>query len=48
MATIQAWEFGLDSGNIASATGTNPALGRFLGEEGFDPGRGLLYVPPYR
>ena len=41
MATIQAWEFGLDSGNIASATGTNPALGRFLGEEGFDPGLGL-------
>ena len=41
MATIQAWEFGLDSGNIASATGDNPALGRFLGEEGFDPGLGL-------
>ena len=41
MATIQAWEFGLDSGNILSATGTNPALGRFLGEEGFDPGLGL-------
>ena len=41
MATIQAWEFGLDSTNIASATGTNPALGRFLGEEGFDPGLGL-------
>ncbi len=41
MATIQAWEFGLDSGNIASATGTNPALRRFLGEEGFDPGLGL-------
>ena len=41
MATIQAWEFGLDSGNIASATGTNPALGRFLGEDDFDPGIGL-------
>ena len=41
MATIQAWEFGLDSGNIASATGTNPALGRFLGEDDFDPGVGL-------
>ncbi|MDE0196507.1 MAG: amino acid ABC transporter substrate-binding protein [bacterium] len=41
MATIQAWEFGLDSGNIASATGDNPALARFLGEEGFDPGLGL-------
>ncbi|MDE0669492.1 MAG: amino acid ABC transporter substrate-binding protein [bacterium] len=41
MATIQAWEFGLDSGNIASATGDNPALARFLGEEGFDPGIGL-------
>ena len=41
MATIQAWEFGLDSGNITSATGDNPALARFLGEEGFDPGLGL-------
>lgn len=41
MATIQAWEFGLDSGNITSATGDNPALARFLGEEGFDPGIGL-------
>ncbi len=41
MATIQAWDFGLDSTNIASATGTNPALGRFLGEEDFDPGLGL-------
>ncbi len=41
MATIQAWEFGLDSDNIASATGSNPALARFLGEEGFDPGLGL-------
>ncbi|MYI55597.1 MAG: transporter substrate-binding domain-containing protein, partial [Acidimicrobiia bacterium] len=41
MATIQAWEFGLDSGNILAATGTNPALARFLGEEGFDPGLGL-------
>jgi general L-amino acid transport system substrate-binding protein len=41
MATIQAWEFGLDSSNIASATGTNPALGRFLGEDDFDPGVGL-------
>ncbi len=41
MATVQAWEFGLDSSNIASATGDNPALARFLGEEGFDPGLGL-------
>ena len=41
MATIQAWEFGLDAGNILAATGTNPALARFLGEEGFDPGLGL-------
>ena len=41
MATIQAWEFGLDSGDILSATGDNPALARFLGEEGFDPGLGL-------
>ena len=41
MATIQAWEFGLDSGNIASATPDNPALARFLGEDDFDPGLGL-------
>ena len=41
MATIQAWEFGLDSGNIASATGTNPSVARFLGEDDFDPGIGL-------
>ena len=41
MATVQAWEFGLDSGNIASATGDNPALSRFLGEDDFDPGVGL-------
>ena len=41
MATIQAWEFGLDSGNIASATGTNPSVARFLGEDDFDPGLGL-------
>lgn len=41
MATIQAWEFGLDSSNITSASGDNPALARFLGEEGFDPGLGL-------
>ena len=41
MATIQAWEFGLDSANIASATGTNPSVARFLGEDDFDPGIGL-------
>ena len=41
MATTQAWEFGLDSDNIASATGTNPALSRFLGEDDFDPSLGL-------
>ena len=41
MATIQAWEFGLDSTNIASATGTNPSVARFLGEDDFDPGIGL-------
>ena len=31
MATIGAWEFGLDSGTIASATGTNPYGGRPYG-----------------
>ena len=41
MATIQAWEFGLDSGNIGSYSGSNPSIAKFVGQEGFDPGLGL-------
>ncbi len=41
MATVQAWEFGLDSSNIASYDGTDPNILNFLGRDGFDPGLGL-------
>lgn len=45
MATVQAWEFGLDSSNISSYSGTDPNILNFLGRgqsgEGFDPGLGL-------
>lgn len=42
MATVQAWEFGLDSSNIASYSGDDPNIKRFVGQEdGFDPGLGL-------
>ncbi len=42
MATVQAWEFGLDSSNIASYSGDDPNVLRFTGQEdGFDPGLGL-------
>ena len=41
MATVQAWEFGLDSTNIASYDGTDPNILNFLGRDGFDPGLGL-------
>ena len=42
MATVQAWEFGLDSGNIGSYSGDDPNIRRFVGQEdGFDPGLGL-------
>jgi general L-amino acid transport system substrate-binding protein len=42
MATVQAWEFGLDAANIASYDGDDPNIQRFVGaEEGFDPGLGL-------
>ncbi len=39
MATVQAWEFGLDSGNIGSYSGTDPNILNFLG--GLDPSLGL-------
>lgn len=41
MATVQAWEFGLDSSNIGSYTGDDPNILNFLGQDGFDPGLGL-------
>ena len=41
MATVQAWEFGLDSSNIGSYDGTDPNILNFLGRDGFDPGLGL-------
>ena len=41
MATVQAWEFGLDSGNIGSYSGDDPNILNFLGADGFDPGIGL-------
>ncbi len=42
MAPVQAWEFGLDSTNIASYSGDDPEIQRFLGQtDGFDPGLGL-------
>ncbi len=41
MATVQAWEFGLDSTNIGSYSGTDPNVLNFLGGDGFDPGLGM-------
>ncbi|MEM7341903.1 MAG: amino acid ABC transporter substrate-binding protein [Actinomycetota bacterium] len=41
MATVQAWEFGLDSGNIGSYSGDDPNIQNFIGADGFDPGLGL-------
>ncbi len=41
MATVQAWEFGLDSSNIGSYSGDDPNILNFVGADGFDPGLGL-------
>jgi general L-amino acid transport system substrate-binding protein len=41
MATVQAWEFGLDSSNIGSYAGEDPNILNFLGADGFDPGLNL-------
>ena len=41
MATVQAWEFGLDSGNIASYSGSDPNILNFIGSGGFSPTLGL-------
>ncbi len=39
MSTVQAWEFGLDSGNIGSFSGSDPNIINFLGDLG--PSLGL-------
>ena len=39
MSTVQAWEFGLDSGNIGSYSGSDPNIINFLGDLG--PSLGL-------
>ncbi len=41
MATVQAWEFGLDSSNIEGFSTEDPNILNFLGDAGFDPGLGL-------
>ena len=41
MATVQAWEFGLDSSNIGAYDGDDPNVLNFVGADGFDPGLGL-------
>ena len=41
MSTVQAWEFGLDSGNIGSYSGTDPNILNFIGTDNFDPSLGL-------
>ena len=41
MATVQAWEFGLDSGNIGSYSGSDPNILNFIGDGDFNPTLGL-------
>lgn len=41
MSTVQAWEFGLDSGSIGSYSGDDPNILNFVGTDGFDPAIGL-------
>ena len=41
MATVQAWEFGLDSGSIAGYSGDNPNIQNFVGSGDFNPSVGL-------
>lgn len=40
-ATVQAWEFGLDSANIRNYSGNDANILNFLGRNDFDPGLGL-------
>ncbi|MDH3500392.1 MAG: amino acid ABC transporter substrate-binding protein [Acidimicrobiia bacterium] len=41
MATVQAWEFGLDSNSIGSYSGDDPNILNFIGSGDFNPGLGL-------
>jgi general L-amino acid transport system substrate-binding protein len=41
LATIQAWEFGLTSADIATYAGDDANILNFIGSDGFDPGLGL-------
>ncbi len=41
MATVQAWEFGLDSGSIAGYSGSDPNILNFIGDGDFNPTLGL-------
>lgn len=41
MATIQAWEFGIDSTNVSGFSSDDPNIQRFLGQLDFDAGLGL-------
>jgi len=41
IATVQAWEFGLTSADIAAYDGDDPNILNFIGDGGFDPGLGL-------
>ncbi|MDH3190504.1 MAG: amino acid ABC transporter substrate-binding protein [Acidimicrobiia bacterium] len=41
MATVQAWEFGLDSGNIGSYSGTDPNIMNFISGGDIAAGLGL-------
>jgi general L-amino acid transport system substrate-binding protein len=41
MATVQAWEFGITSGNVAGFPTDDANVANFLGVDDFDPGLGL-------
>ena len=41
MATVQAWEFGIDSSNVAGYSSDDPNVKNFLGVDGFETGIGL-------
>jgi general L-amino acid transport system substrate-binding protein len=41
MATVQAWEFGINRGNVVGFTSDNPNVANFLGADGFETGIGL-------
>jgi general L-amino acid transport system substrate-binding protein len=41
MATVQAWEFGIDSSNVVGYTSDDPNVKNFLGVDDFETGIGL-------